>query len=265
MRCGLNRNINGIIHNCVKEKNHIGDHETSNGVSWSFVSQCKSMIEIDGHYIRCKKIRHHNDEHESVDGKKWAKNQCLCVRTIGQIQFKCSKNAGHSGNHTTFEGVEWIPLAKRPPLCQNSIIINGIRCFCSKPVKHEGNHSDSKHNWLTRSQLREKPACTYCGRKVRSKGMTVDHIFPRSKGGTNDANNLVPVCKHCNSDKASLLLEDYFLLNLRRVFYIILFIGFFDCLKILGRKLWFRLKRNIRFWKKRFKNLFKIVKKLTNH
>jgi 5-methylcytosine-specific restriction endonuclease McrA len=36
--------------------------------------------------------------------------------------------------------------------------------------------------------------------------MTIDHIYPKSKGGTNDLNNLQPMCQTCNSKKSDKLL-----------------------------------------------------------
>jgi 5-methylcytosine-specific restriction endonuclease McrA len=32
--------------------------------------------------------------------------------------------------------------------------------------------------------------------------MTIDHIIPKSKGGTNDLENLQPMCNSCNAKKA---------------------------------------------------------------
>lgn len=47
---------------------------------------------------------------------------------------------------------------------------------------------------------RDKDICRYCGRTWEI--MTVDHVIPRSKGGTNDPENLVAACQPCNSLKA---------------------------------------------------------------
>jgi hypothetical protein len=43
--------------------------------------------------------------------------------------------------------------------------------------------------------------------EIRSEGiyMTVDHIRPKSKGGTNDWENLVTACERCNNMKGDSL------------------------------------------------------------
>lgn len=39
--------------------------------------------------------------------------------------------------------------------------------------------------------------CHYCG----TPADTVDHLIPKSQGGTDDPTNLVPACRPCNSAK----------------------------------------------------------------
>jgi hypothetical protein len=55
---------------------------------------------------------------------------------------------------------------------------------------------------------RDKFTCRYCGAKAPDAVLHVDHIQPRSKGGTNDLMNLVTACKDCNSGKKARLLGD---------------------------------------------------------
>lgn len=51
---------------------------------------------------------------------------------------------------------------------------------------------------------RDNHTCAYCGRK----GLTVDHITPRSKGGGETWSNLVACCKPCNMYKNNRSLKD---------------------------------------------------------
>ena len=47
-------------------------------------------------------------------------------------------------------------------------------------------------------------ACWYCGRSVSDCGpLTADHIFPRMKGGEDISDNLIMVCRSCNSSKGA--------------------------------------------------------------
>jgi len=48
--------------------------------------------------------------------------------------------------------------------------------------------------------------CLKCGTK---KLLTIDHVIPISKGGTNDSDNLQPLCQRCNSEKGNKSCADY--------------------------------------------------------
>jgi 5-methylcytosine-specific restriction endonuclease McrA len=45
---------------------------------------------------------------------------------------------------------------------------------------------------------RDHHACQYCG---STKRLTLDHVIPRSKGGTHTWDNVVAACETCNSTK----------------------------------------------------------------
>ena len=46
---------------------------------------------------------------------------------------------------------------------------------------------------------RDKFTCQYCGRS--GVELEADHIVPKSKGGSNDIDNLITACKACNRGK----------------------------------------------------------------
>jgi 5-methylcytosine-specific restriction endonuclease McrA len=52
---------------------------------------------------------------------------------------------------------------------------------------------------------RDHHACQYCG---STKRLTLDHVIPRSKGGTHTWNNVVAACEKCNSSKGDRLLHE---------------------------------------------------------
>jgi hypothetical protein len=45
--------------------------------------------------------------------------------------------------------------------------------------------------------------CAHCGRGISIDDMTVEHIFPVSKGGNNNKFNLVALCPECNYNKSN--------------------------------------------------------------
>jgi hypothetical protein len=58
--------------------------------------------------------------------------------------------------------------------------------------------SEAKRKW--RKSIKEKwnYQCAYCGSE---EDLTLDHITPRSKGGSNRVTNVLCACKQCNNSK----------------------------------------------------------------
>ena len=52
---------------------------------------------------------------------------------------------------------------------------------------------------------RDNNKCQYCG---ATKNLTLDHVIPKSKGGTDTWDNLVVACSSCNTKKGDKLLEN---------------------------------------------------------
>ncbi|HEY8467915.1 MAG TPA: HNH endonuclease [Solirubrobacterales bacterium] len=53
---------------------------------------------------------------------------------------------------------------------------------------------------------RDSYTCQYCGRE--STGLTVDHVVPRSRGGTSAWDNIVAACAPCNRRKGNRLPDE---------------------------------------------------------
>jgi 5-methylcytosine-specific restriction endonuclease McrA len=49
--------------------------------------------------------------------------------------------------------------------------------------------------------------CMICGKSETEVKMTIDHIIPLSKGGSNYISNIQPLCFHCNSSKNNKMLK----------------------------------------------------------
>jgi 5-methylcytosine-specific restriction endonuclease McrA len=54
--------------------------------------------------------------------------------------------------------------------------------------------------------LRDRNTCQYCGLLLASGDLTLDHVIPRSRGGSSTWENLVACCHPCNRRKGNHLL-----------------------------------------------------------
>jgi len=79
-------------------------------------------------------------------------------------------------------------------------LMHDLLCFRS---------SDAKRMFREGIKARDGHKCVYCG---STENLTVDHIRPKSKGGTDTADNLVTACRPCNQAKGSMHV-DVFLQN----------------------------------------------------
>jgi 5-methylcytosine-specific restriction endonuclease McrA len=52
--------------------------------------------------------------------------------------------------------------------------------------------------------------CGYCGRSEDEVGkLSIDHMTPLSRGGSNSLCNKIPACRHCNDSKGNKTAEEY--------------------------------------------------------
>ena len=56
--------------------------------------------------------------------------------------------------------------------------------------------------------LRDRNTCQYCGVVLSSGELTLDHVVPRSRGGSSTWENLVACCHPCNRKKGNHLLVE---------------------------------------------------------
>lgn len=63
---------------------------------------------------------------------------------------------------------------------------------------------------LTKRNLhsRDNGQCQYCDKCLNLGEATIDHVVPKSKGGTNTWENVVLACAKCNQRKGNKLLEN---------------------------------------------------------
>lgn len=52
---------------------------------------------------------------------------------------------------------------------------------------------------------RDANRCVYCGSE---SDLTIDHVRPEARGGSDDIDNLVVACRHCNAVKCNYTPEE---------------------------------------------------------
>jgi len=55
--------------------------------------------------------------------------------------------------------------------------------------------------------------CVYCGEELSMKTASIDHMIPKSKGGSDDDSNLVLSCKACNDAKQDLMPLEFIMIR----------------------------------------------------
>jgi hypothetical protein len=68
--------------------------------------------------------------------------------------------------------------------------------------------SEARRKW--RQSIKEEwdYQCAYCGSE---ENLTLDHITPRSKGGSDRVTNVLCACKECNNSKGHQMWSDWYL------------------------------------------------------
>ena len=63
--------------------------------------------------------------------------------------------------------------------------------------------AQAKKLWRQAIKEANNYECIYCGEKHHEHDLTIDHVHPRTMGGTNITSNCVPACRACNQSKGS--------------------------------------------------------------
>lgn len=97
-------------------------------------------------------------------------------------------------------------MALPRPCVDCGVIVRATRCIkCArlkerKRIRREQRGYDSAWRELSKRMRAAQPWCSKC-RSTRD--LTLDHIIPLAKGGSNSAANAQVLCRKCNSEKAS--------------------------------------------------------------
>lgn len=89
--------------------------------------------------------------------------------------------------------ISWKQERNSPPLRYGTPIKRNDRY--ARLRQNGGSHTDQE--WIALC-VAHNGRCMQCKKR---KPLTMDHIIPVSKGGTDDITNIQPMCRSCNSKK----------------------------------------------------------------
>lgn len=95
-----------------------------------------------------------------------------------------------------------VALEQKPPqYCKAAYMVRSklYKGLCSGKTRMSSMYQNE------RVKLSNVERCAYCS--AENMPLTLDHLFPKSKGGSDSGDNLVYCCKSCNSSKGN---KDYF-------------------------------------------------------
>jgi 5-methylcytosine-specific restriction endonuclease McrA len=121
------------------------------------------------------------DAQRGRKNRMWGKTHTVEARAKISARHKGERNSNWKGGITTPERLRF--LHKRRQL---------------RKLGNGGSHTFEKWSELKR---RFNFTCPSCFRKEPEITLTEDHIVPISKGGSDDIENIQPLCQSCNSRK----------------------------------------------------------------
>jgi len=97
---------------------------------------------------------------------------------------------------------QWIEL----PYCENEYYVNTVSLKIRVPkiiILSKFSKVPLKRPKLTKKSIwkRDNFTCQYTGKKIKEDEGNIDHVLPKSKGGSSDWTNLVLACKDVNQRK----------------------------------------------------------------
>ena len=211
------------------------------GRGWSkpkFCEECRSAKRLERQRLGEEAVERRRLERERQRLEREALPRPLCKLCLSIVpisrQFYCSKKCQRMlENHYRHYGVDlWRVL----PLCRRCGLVKGVnqnpgycrecKVIANREAKRRQKMNDTdpgrkefyrSGDKITRQGVLDRTGyrCHLCKRRVRLSGnqnhalyFEVDHIIPRSKGGTHTWDNVATCCRSCNGKKGNRAAND---------------------------------------------------------
>jgi 5-methylcytosine-specific restriction endonuclease McrA len=132
--------------------------------------------------------------------------QPVGVNTVARSLVKVWNETARIVDSTDFRQYTWDDWTRLKPEGDEAVIHTRTQRLRVPEVIVLTNYDRLPSNAVTFSRRnifkRDRYTCQYCGRQPGSEELTVDHVQPRSQGGTSTWDNCVLACIDCNARKA---------------------------------------------------------------
>jgi 5-methylcytosine-specific restriction endonuclease McrA len=168
---------------------------------YDFKRRDKKKIYDNDYYLSNKKFidKYKNERSKSKEGKEinklWRKKNSNHLKEYQKTWKKENVNYfdeyfKKNENHLKTKAKEW--------RYKNKDLVNMLAH--TRRVKERIAEGFSTKIESFRIRMEEIGECVYCGSR---ENLTIEHLLPISKGGTNELHNLFPACKKCNFSKGA--------------------------------------------------------------
>lgn len=138
-----------------------------------------------------------------VLNRSWQPVQVTTVRRALCSVFRGSARIICPETLATFDFFDWIEQPALPgaakirtPTAQVAVPEVIVLSRYNRVPRHEAPFT--RQNLI----LRDDYTCQYCGKRASAKLLSIDHVRPRSRGGSTNWENCVLACVGCNARKA---------------------------------------------------------------
>lgn len=121
----------------------------------------------------------------------------LIVDEVVSIPIDRDSSLGEFFSKKSASALNWVDPGNMPPYIPYGLTNEGKGLY-------KGNRTLSHPSLRESIFSRDGFKCLKCDTKW---GLTLDHIIPKSMGGTNNFNNLQTLCSQCNSNKGATIVD----------------------------------------------------------
>jgi len=144
-----------------------------------------------------------------VLNRSWIAVHIADVRRALSLVYRGAAKVVSPDTYATYDFESWKELSQAADsnyICTVSfkikvpeiIVLNVFNGFYRQDVRF------SRRNIFER----DRNTCQYCGRRHNKMDLTIDHVVPRSRGGTDTWDNVVLACVTCNVKKGDMLPQE---------------------------------------------------------